>query len=105
MYKDLEQHIDEFQGIVQDLRYCEDEFSNAELYYNAGIIHRNYIEHKKLLLEEQKLEAFKQAHAIHPNVPSALEAIAMCLGMEAHGKLSNSISDKLSEVADAINKD
>lgn len=101
MHNELELHIDEFQAIVQELKHYEDELSYAELYHTAAMIQKNYIDYKRLMLEEKKLEAFKQAHAIHANVPSALEAIAMCLGMGTSGTLSSRITD----IVDAINKE
>lgn len=105
MYKDLEENIDEFQDIIKELKCYQDEMSYYELCHIAVLIQKNQIEYEKIYLEERKLETFKKAHAIYPNVPSALEAISMCLGMGEYGKLSISISDKLSDIADAINKD
>jgi len=101
----LEETIEDFKDIIEELDCYKDELSYYEIYHLAVLIQKNSIEYKKLYLEEKKLEAFKQAHAIHPDVPSALEAIAMCLGMKGKGESSSNISDILSGIADSLNKD
>lgn len=57
MYKDLEETIDEFQEIIQELKCYQDEMSYYELYHLAVLIQKNQIEYKKLYLEEKKLNA------------------------------------------------
>lgn len=102
MYKDLEEHMTQFQEILAELTsYEADGISYDKIYRVAAIIQKNFIEYQKLLLEEKKLEAFKQAHVISDNAPSALEAIAMCLGMGTSGTLSSRITD----IVDAINNE
>lgn len=56
----------------------------------------------ELVQKHKELEQYAQAHCLHPNTPSALEAIAIQLGMVSKDRIGSSIPEALGDVAGSL---